>query len=73
MRVLGLHKCMLLSALHEKSMIHLVISYFKTALIFWGFPFKKKKQKAEISFLNCPCGRNMKGTVARPAAVIMQL
>lgn len=54
-------------------MIHLVISYFKTALIFWGFPFKKKKQKAEISFLNCPCGRNMKGTVARPAAVIMQL
>lgn len=61
---------MLLSALHEKSMIHLVISYFKTALIFWGFPFEKKN---EISFLNCPCGRNMKGTVARPAAVIMQL
>lgn len=64
--------CLCLSAcpLHEKSMIHLVISYFKTALIFWGFPFEKKN---EISFRNCPCGRNMKGTVARPAAVIMQL
>lgn len=37
---------MLLSALHEKSMIHLVISYFKTALIFWGFPFEKKKKKS---------------------------
>lgn len=64
--------CLCLSAcpLHEKSMIHLVISYFKTALIFWGFPFEKKN---ELSFRNCPCGRNMKGTVARPAAVIMQL
>lgn len=51
-------------------MIHLVISYFKTALIFWGFPFEKKN---EISFRNCPCGRNRKGTVARPTAVIMQL
>lgn len=40
---------MLLSALHEKSMIHLVISYFKTALIFWGFPFEKKMKSLFVT------------------------